>query len=550
MNRHLSKAISLGLFQLLILDSALGLAKSSARYALIIGNNKGYSNTLKLPTLKHAEHEAKNLSRVLISHGNFDSRRVILLTGVGRKDILRAVDRLAKIHRRDRKRLGDVSTLFAMFFTGHGLAGKLLTLDDPLDGRDLANIRRKINATLTVGFFDACYAGGLDFDTLTAKGAISTPGYNPVVEVPKEMLASKGLLWFVSSKPDELSYEDKKIGGLFTHYFIEAFNKAPHDEIGVSLENMWEFARSHTQKHAAHFGRMQTPEKVVQTLKSSGPLYFSYQQTRSAQLIFEKEVKGLFILTYEKGGLIETVDKKPGHILKAPIYDGKLLISKIETQRNTAFPTLRLDVHRRSSVRIRSKGFASSPTKFGFQDLPIRGKGGLSDLVFEKRVPNATLTLGAGYRFSFNSQPVLYLPHEATAKGWLAKGPLSIGVQLGYGTDSTSEGEWGYRLHGIDSQLMAGYGFGFGANRLDLEAAGGLSFFYMSYLSGNKRNLLGAWLGGAAVLSVPLPQRDPWIIFQAKTGMGARLSPGLVFSDDSIYLSAEPIFEVLALVPL
>ena len=110
-------------------------AGSSVRYALIVANDHGVAPPgVVLADLEHAEREALVIRNRLVRLANFDDSadRVVVLRGKTRAEILAAAKALAEQHRDDRAVLGDVSTLFAFFFTGHGLEGKLLTRDAPL----------------------------------------------------------------------------------------------------------------------------------------------------------------------------------------------------------------------------------------------------------------------------------------------------------------------------------------------------------------------------------------------------------------------------------
>jgi hypothetical protein len=79
--------------------------------------------------------------------------------------------------------------------------------------------------------------------------------------------------------------------------------------------------------------------------------------------------------------------------------------------------------------------------------------------------------------------------------------------------------------------------------RLDVEAGGGPRFWSVGYDDGTRREPVGGWAGGALRLSLGLPRLDPWILIQARGGMGAQLSPGLAARDDRLYAEPAPVFE-------
>jgi hypothetical protein len=474
---------------------------------------------------------------------------VVLVTGKGRKEILEAAERLADIHNTDREQLGDLPSLFALFFTGHGLSGKLLTTDEPLGGDDLAGIFGRMEATLTLGFFDACYAGSLDLDALKAKGVVSTPGFNPVAELPEELLNSEGTLWFASSRTNELSYEDDRLGGLFTHFFIEAFTRARPDGVGITLDSMWEYARRRTLAHATRYGRSQTPEMIVRNLKARGPLYFSFTRDRSAKLVFDEGVEGVFLLRYEYGALVEKVEKQRGQVRKVPVYEGKLVLSRVDAPGAGTQASRYLNLEPGAEVRIRPMGVTAGALGPGYGESPIRSKGHLPGLELTLHESAPVLSAGAAYRFTMVRDRVLGVPHAVSGSVWFGQGPLSVALEVSYGSDSDTYQSWAYTLSEVGLRVFAGFGFDLGGPRLDIEAGAGLLFFDLKYSSAARRDPLGGWIGGALRFGLPLPLRHPWVILQCQAGLGARLSEGISAGDTDTYWSLDPVFQVGLVVP-
>ena len=111
-----------------LVSSGTVQAGSNVRYALVVGNNEGKApNDIDLPTLLHAERDAARIHDELIRLGQFKPDRVVLLQGKSRTQILKAAMELTALHSRERGELGGLPTLFAFFFSGHGLGGSLLT---------------------------------------------------------------------------------------------------------------------------------------------------------------------------------------------------------------------------------------------------------------------------------------------------------------------------------------------------------------------------------------------------------------------------------------
>jgi hypothetical protein len=533
----------------LALVPIVALAGSNVRYALVIGSNRGVSDKTELEPLQHAERDAAALAAQLVRLGNFQPDRVALVVGGGRKAILDAANRLAQQHQKDQAELGPLPTLFALFFTGHGVSGKLLTSDVPLDGADLAEIFARMAAQLTLAFVDACYSGAIDWEALRAKGATPTPGFNPIAELPKEVLESEGTMWFVSSQAGEFSYEDQALGGLFTHFLLEGFTHAPQDGIGVSLENLWEYARQRTATFAAKNGRSQNPEKLVRRLKSRSPIYLSFPTERTAALLFDAAIEGTFLVQYEQAALVENIVKPAGQPLEVRTYEGDVVLSRLGGA-GPEVPTQRLSLAKGSKVLVRTGVGGPVIHGAGFTEVPIRSKGGLTDLSFTEGASETVLGVGGLYRATWVAGTVLGATHVGGGELQLSRGALGLSLGVSGGEGGASFVAWSYRLRQLGLDLFGGYGFELGGFRIDLEAGGGPRFFEVLYNNGVIRSPVGAWLGGAARVQLGLPRDRSWVLIQARLGMGAQLAPGLAAGDPRLYAAPAPILEAGLAFPL
>ena len=112
---------------LLMVWMATNVHAVTLRYAIVVGNNNGLDEDGKepFPRLKHAEREALLLREKLVLLSNFDPSptRTVLLLGATREQVRQSVAGIVKQKERDVDSLGGVDTLFAFFFTGHGLSG-------------------------------------------------------------------------------------------------------------------------------------------------------------------------------------------------------------------------------------------------------------------------------------------------------------------------------------------------------------------------------------------------------------------------------------------
>ena len=267
---------------------------ATLRYALIIGNNDASATAPNLPPLKHAETGAFELREKLVEYSGFDPSpdQTVVVTAPTKANVDEAVERLATRIRDDRLVFSDVDVLFVFFFTGHGRRGRLLLREGALSGGDVDEIFRMMAADVTVGVFDACYSGSVDPTGLDQMGAESAPAafMEKLADLPAE-----GDIVFVSSGPEQVSYEDRRLGGVFGHFFGEALQNARATGPGITLDSIWEYTKSRTEKHIVSRGRIQTPERRTR-MKESGLLFFSYPTGRTESLVLGDRVEGRYIL--------------------------------------------------------------------------------------------------------------------------------------------------------------------------------------------------------------------------------------------------------------
>jgi len=523
-----------------VLAAAPAPAPRSVRYALVVGNNFGRTPPgLTLPELKHAESEAARLREKLVALGNFDPSplRTAVVLGKSRDEILAAARRIAEQHRADRQALGEVPTLFAFFFTGHGLAGQLLTASDPLTGADLAAVFGEVGATFTVGVFDACFSGSLDLKALSAKGMTPTLGFNAFEALPQEVINAQGTMWFVSSRPDQVSYEDERLGGVFTHFFMEAMDHAPRTGFGITLEDLWEYARAGTQRYTSEATRPQTPQRLIRNLTSTGPLFFSFPARRSAVLELDAPVSGRFLVRYESGQLSELIVKEPGQSLRVAVYPAEAVIERVDDGGQQ-----RVRLTESEAVRVSEATGWLPRAGLGSRRTALAAKGHrIEGLVLTREEPAASLLVDLGYQVSVGPRHSALPRHGAVAGLRLDRGLLEARLAYAFGQQKERSESWGYTLgrHGLE--LGAGPAFGFGSVRLGVTATAALAFARVTFEDG-ERKTSAAWGGSACfdalwrVTAEPVP-----VHLQLRAGVLAERSRPVVPADAGLGWSLAPV---------
>jgi hypothetical protein len=155
-------------------------------------------------------------------------------------------------------------------------------------------------------------------------------------EMPEEVLMAEGSVWLVSSRANDPSYEDRTLGGVFTHFFMEALEKAPADGVGITLDSIWNYARRKTVDYTSSRQRRQTPEQVVARLRTRGPMYFSFPMARTARLVLDEGLAGNVVLEYGDGQLVDTMYKQVGRRQELRVFPGPARIKLVEANRDQA----------------------------------------------------------------------------------------------------------------------------------------------------------------------------------------------------------------------
>jgi hypothetical protein len=485
--------ISVVIFGLVVSSVSPTLAVTM-RYAVVIGNNKG-TNTLgeqPFPSLRHAEAEAKILRDQLVRFANFDPTpaRTILLLGATRAQVLDAVRALAAQKEKDLAEMGRAETLFLFYFTGHGLRGQLMLEDDPLTTQDLAGIFHTIRTDFTIGVFDACFSGSLDAVALADKGIESMPGLNLFRELPDEVLNAEGSVWFVSSGPDQPSYEDEKLGGVFTHFFINALEKAEREGPGIPLDRIWSYSQSNTVEYTSSRNRRQTPQQFIAKLKASGPLFFSFPMERNATLVLSESVQGQFILTYADGQLTERINKPAGQRREVAVYPGQARLMMLKDGKVVGQQELELQP---KNILVLRSGPDPDPTEnLGQRNFKLWEKGfGDQTLVATTSLPASRWLIGAGYEFILLPSGLTALRHGVSLAARFDHSHLMAGVRLGYGRGQETFETWRYHVDALSLGLNAGYGLDFGPTRLSFGGVFNLAYLWQNFEDGKGRN---AWL--------------------------------------------------------
>jgi hypothetical protein len=289
---------------------------------------------------------------------------------------------------------------------------------------------------------------------------------------------------------------------VFTHFFIEAMEKARSDKFGVTLEEIWEYARGHTQSYTSRSGRPQTPQKMISKLTSSGPLYFSFPRPRDAVLAFGLEVGGKFLVRYESGQLTELVTKQPGSELRVPMYPGEIVLERLKPG---ARERRRLAMAPGATIWVRKETDWSPKERLGAREEKLTAKGeNIDGLVMTRKAPGFSGLVDAGYRAAFGPEYSAVSTHNASLGLRVDYDWLYLRLSFAYGRASEDFQAWGYTLDRFDLRLEAGPCYDFGDLRLALAAEAYVFSRDVVYSDEAKRPRGGFGLGAGLAALYPL----------------------------------------------
>ncbi len=516
--------VLLSLLTIAVVAPAYGV---TLRYALIIGNNVGVDTdgSQPFPPLLHAEREAKLLRQRLVGLSNFDasSARTRLLTGATVQEVEAAFQALARQKQRDQQHFGEVDSIFLLYFTGHGLAGRLLLRDAPISSAALGGLFNSVGADFSVGVFDACYAGSLD-GVLSEKGIRATPGLNIIRDLPSEVLSAHGSVWYVSSGSGQPSYEDDKLGGVFTHFFIEALEKAEKDGPGITLDSIWRYVREHTTTYTAARRRAQVPEQLIARLRSKSPVYFSFPVPRSATLVLSEKLEGEFALAYADGYLTEVFHKEVGQRRELAVYPGSARLILLSA-RQSPRPEHAFTLAHKGTLILQTMPESVPNPAVGERTTPLltKGAGVEKRIMVHKIDPGISLLAGVGYGFSYSADEMLHPRHHLSIPIRLDRGGVVAGLAVTYGIDGREYPAWQYTAHMVGGDLNGGYGWDLGLARLSAQL--GFAFHHIWQSFDGEEKTSGWQFHPRARASVLLP-RTRSVAVEISVDIGPLYAPG------------------------
>ncbi len=457
----MSRVLAAGALALIVLGALAASGRAALlRYALVVGVNQGRDagGEVYEPALEHAERDALRLRDALIERSGFGTGpRTVALIGATRVSLHAAIEELAARVAEDKRQFPAAKVLFAFFYSGHGVADNVLLADGPMSAAELTRALDRVRADLRLGVVDACESASLAGGRLTQKGMRPVPGADLARALPEEALNAEGNIWFFSSSAGEPSFEDPELGGVFTHFFVEALSRAPRDRNqAASLDAIWEYARRKTVSLTHALGRPQSPLRVTNTM-STAPLWFAWDWGRATTLVVGPAVHGRVALYYG-GDLLVTFDKAPGVTVERAVYPGRAEV--VVQQPDGARERQSIELRRGARVLLEPEPTVRAHAPFGFGVHRLAPKGNAHErwgIAVEREA--TTVALGPALRAVFAGERRLAPRLGAAVELRVDHGPWVVALTGGLGIDSGDFEAWGYEVRGLQVALSGGGSF-------------------------------------------------------------------------------------------
>ena len=210
-------------------------AAAVTRYALVIGNDAGDRDELRL---RYAEHDADRFAATLVDLGGFAPGDVVVLRG-GDADAARA----ALIALNDRIRTAGASeTMLVVYYSGHADAEALHLGASSFALSQLEQLVRGSPAAFRLLVVDACRSGALT----RVKGGRTVAPFP--IELGDALAADGVVFWTASAASEEAQESDAVKGSLFSHFLVSGLaGPADTDNDGVvTTTEAYEYARAAT----------------------------------------------------------------------------------------------------------------------------------------------------------------------------------------------------------------------------------------------------------------------------------------------------------------
>lgn len=381
---------------------AESLGKAIRRFALVVGNNQGGSDTRPL---LYAADDARKVHAVLTELGGVRREDAALLLDRSADELMRALVAL-ETRALEASRQGQRTALF-VYYSGHAKEGALRLGNSRLP---IDQLKQRLAAQhpidVRVGIFDACRSGVVN----RTKGARKGPAFEVEAAGAHD---TRGLVLLTSSSADEDAQEsDALAGSYFSHHLVSGLRGSADRSADrrVTLSEAYEYAYARTVAETADTAAGAQHPTFSYDLKGNGNLVLS-------ELGLGRE--GLYLPAAAPAGMYYLVDAGRG-VVAAEVMKGAT------GDRLVALGPGRYKVKRRLADRLRIGEVQVPPGRFVTLD-----EAALRDAPFsDDPVKGARAELASRYNLSVGATMQAFLDADTRNTLFPPTGLLALELQL------------------------------------------------------------------------------------------------------------------------
>jgi Caspase domain len=368
----------LGVLALALLLATAAWAEPMRRFALVIGNDEGGSDTRPL---RYAREDARKMHSLLARLGGVAPGDARLLLNENAQDVLIALADLETKARAAQLR-GERTTLL-IYYSGHAKDGALRLGDSRLPFDALKRRLSGAPADIRIAILDSCRSGALT----RTKGARRAPAFEIDSGAARD---ARGMVILTSSSSDEDSQESDAIGGSYFSHHLASGLLGDADRSGDGRVTLFE-AYSHAYART-----------VADTAASSaGPQHptFSYDLAGNGDLVLTdlRASEGLVVPRNAPAGAYYFVDPAGlvvAELEKAPDMERRVALAagtyRVKRRLEDRLRIGEVEVRRAQETVLEEARFRDAP----FSDDPVKGGG--------PRGSHWSVGLTGGYHSFFN----------------------------------------------------------------------------------------------------------------------------------------------------
>lgn len=350
----------------LVCATAAARAQGVRRFAVVVGNDRGGSDTRPL---LYAREDARKIHEVFVRMGGVAADDALLLLDARAQELEAA---LAAVDARARQAAaGGTRTSLVVYYSGHAKDGDLRLGDTRLP---LSTLRARVAASpadVRLAIIDSCRSGAVT----RTKGARLAPAFD--VESTGNDDA-RGTVFLTSSSFDEDSQESDTIAGSYFSHHLASGLRGAADRSGdgrVTLSEAYAYAYARTVADTADSMAGAQHPTFSYDLKGNGDLVLSeYGALREGLHVPAEAPAGTYFLVDDRGVIAAEFAKEAGRARRIAVRAGRY---KVKRRLPDKLRIGLLDVPAGALVtfdeaRLRDAPFSDDPVKGALREAAVR----------------------------------------------------------------------------------------------------------------------------------------------------------------------------------